>query len=141
MSSNVPRFQRTTGRQVTPLNPAAGAEFGVLAQELERFSAQKNAELDKRAEESGGQSGLLAGSKGEFEQSGSARTIRGRAFNRGVIVAHQAALQTDIRDTLGRYEIAHEADPDTFNAKASGLHSQRLLIKRLVGLVEVLPAL
>ena len=121
MSSRPPRFQRTLSRQIRPINPQAGAEFSAVAQELEDFTARQSATLDREAEEAGLLSGEQAGAGGEFEQTGSQRTIRGRAFNRAVEVSHQAALQTDLRDSVTRFEIENERDPDAFDAQAEGL--------------------
>lgn len=120
MASKTPRFERRITRTPAPIDPLAGAEFGVVAQELERFSAQRQAELDEAAEQSGFEEGQLAGSEGEAA-TGSERTIRGRAFNRGVLVSHQAALQTDIRDSVARFELEHEREPEAFDAKVEGL--------------------
>ncbi|HVJ23916.1 MAG TPA: hypothetical protein VM756_08270, partial [Burkholderiales bacterium] len=42
-------------------------------------------------------------------------------FQEGAMVAHQAALQTDIRNNIGRYVIEAPDDPDAFDAKVAGL--------------------
>ncbi len=114
-----PRFTRQVQRDVAPANPLAGAAATELRNELENFSARRNAELDRRAEEEGFLEGQQAGPGGEFE--GREDTIRGRAFQRGVVVAHQAALQTDIRDSIAGYALEHPNDPDGFDAKVEAL--------------------
>ena len=120
MSSKAPRFKRTLGRQVSRIDPFAGIGESVLARELEGFNARRQAELDERARQESFLSGQQAGEEGA-EADASERTIRGRAFNRGVLVSHQAALQTDIRDNVERFELEHESDPEGFDAKVEGL--------------------
>jgi hypothetical protein len=116
MASKAPRFQRTLNRTRARIDPFAGAAESELAGELEGFAARRSAELDKRASEEG----FLAGTQaGEGEES--ARTIRGRAFNRGVLASQQAAQQTDLRDNIERIELEHENDPEAFDQKVAGL--------------------
>lgn len=119
MSSRPPRFVRTLGRQVSPIDPLAGAAESELSRELEAFSQRRARELDERAAQEGFLAGQQAGP--EAEADASERTIAGRAFNRGVLMSHQAALQTDIRDSVERFELEHERDPEGFDAKVNGL--------------------
>lgn len=120
MASRPPRFFRRFARQPQAPDPTAGQAAAALAAELEGFSARLNERLDRTAAEQGFQAGVEAGTAGE-PISGSTFSIRGRAFNEGAIVAHQAALQTDIRDSLDRFELEHPDDPEAFDARAEGL--------------------
>lgn len=120
MSSRPPRFERTLERQVGVINPEAGAAEFTLARELEAFSARRQAELDQRADEESELAGQLAAMEGG-QPLDRERTIRQRAFNRGVRIVHQAAVQTDIRDSIARLELEHPTDPDTFRAHVEGL--------------------
>lgn len=120
MSSRPPRFERTLNRQPARINPLAGAPEGVLIQELEDFAARRSAELDRRAEESGFLAGQQAAGQGAAADA-SERTIRGRAFNRGVLAVQQAAQQTDLRDNIERFELENERNPEAFDAKVEGL--------------------
>ncbi len=116
MASKPPRFQRTLSRQVAPIDPLAGAAEGELVRELEAFGERRKVALDRQAAEEGFFAGQAAG-----EATGNERTIRGRAFNRGALAAQQASQQTDLRNTIGRFELEHEGDPEAFDAKVEGL--------------------
>lgn len=115
MSIRFPRFTRQVQRQTGVINPGAGDDMAALANELEAFSARRQDELDERVAEDAYQAGLSG------EETTGRNTIAGRAFDRGVIVSHQAALQTDIRDSIGRFSIDHPNDPDAFDARVTGL--------------------
>lgn len=117
MASRPPRFERTISRQVAPIDPLAGAAEAELAQELEAFSERLSANLDRQAAESA----FLEGQQSGADPDRSEFTIRGRAFNRGVIASQQAAQQTDIRDSVERFELENDADPEAFDAKVTGL--------------------
>lgn len=114
-----PRFTRQEQRQTGVINPAAGADMESLANELEAFSARNAQRLEERTAEDAYQAGLEA--EPGTAPDGSRGTIAGQAFNRGVIVSHQAALQTDIRDSIGRFAIEHPNDPDAFDGQVAGL--------------------
>ena len=119
MSSTPPRFERRLGRQVAPVNTLAGAPGEAIAAELEAFQERQNQREDRAAAEEALLAGLNA--PAGTEATGSKRTIRGRAFNRGVIASQQAAQQTDIKASIDAFEIEHDHDPDGFDAKADGL--------------------
>jgi hypothetical protein len=114
------RFQRQIGVEAPPSNPSAGADSNELAHELEAFSSRRAAQLAEQTEERALIAGQEAGSQGA-PANGSENTIAGRAFNRGALVAHQAAIQTDIRDSIGQFAIETPEDPDAFSAKVEGL--------------------
>jgi hypothetical protein len=116
----LPRYDRSTQLETGISAGAAGAPGQALAAELDRFVEQRNQELDKRAEEEGFAAGQTAGQEGDLGPS-NPTTISGRAFQQGAIVAHQAAVQTDIRDQVGRYAIESPDDPDAFDAKVAGM--------------------
>lgn len=118
--AQLPRYERTQQLQTGISAGAAGAPGQALAQELDRFVEQRNQELDRRAEEQGFAAGEAAGTQGELGPQ-NPHTIAGRAFEKGAIVAHQAAVQTDIRDQVGRYVIEAPDDPDAFDAKVAGM--------------------
>ncbi|HVJ22325.1 MAG TPA: hypothetical protein VM756_00150, partial [Burkholderiales bacterium] len=115
-----PRYTRETELQTGIAARNAGAPGMALAQELEQFTSQRDAELDRRAAEEGQLAGLEAGQRGELGPD-NPRSIRDRAFQEGALVAHQAALQTDIRNNVGRFVIEAPDDPDAFDAKVTGL--------------------
>lgn len=114
------RFTRQQGVTPPPVNPAAGADASELSQELERFSSQRQAELAQRTEEQSFLAGQQAGSEGGAADR-SEYSIAGRAFNRGALVAHQAALQTDIRNSVGQFAIENPEDPQGFESRVAGL--------------------
>lgn len=116
----MPRFTRQIGVQAAPANPAAGAEGNELHQELERFSSQRAAELANQAEEASYIQGQEAGATGGAADANTF-TARGRAYNRGALIAHQAAIQTDIRDSVGKFAAENPRDPDAFSARVDGL--------------------
>lgn len=115
-----PRYGRTEQLQTGIINPAAGAPGEALAAELEQFSGRMNQRLDQRAADEGELAGLEAGQEGDLGPA-NPQTIRGQAFQRGAMLAHQAALQTDIRDSVGRYQLEAPDDPDLFDQKIAGL--------------------
>lgn len=115
-----PRYGRTEQVQTGIGNPAAGAEYSQLEQELEGFSARRAAQLDQQAADEGELEGLAAGQRGDLGAD-QPRTIRGRAFARAAQLSHQAALQTDIRDSIGRFQLEAPDDPDLFDGKVAGL--------------------
>jgi len=116
----VRRFTREVTPTTAGVDPNAGDPGQVLAAELERFSARRNQELDQAAAEAGFQEGQELGAGGEAIP-GQSMTIRGRARRRGAILAHQAAVQTDIRDQVGQFAIEHPNDPEAFDARVAGL--------------------
>lgn len=118
--AGIPRYERSTQLQVGNINPDAGAPGQALAAELDRFTEQRARELDQRAAEQGLAAGEAAGAEGNLGPS-NPTTITGRAFQQGALVAHQAAIQTDIRDSVGRFAIESPDDPDAFDAKVAGL--------------------
>jgi hypothetical protein len=121
VSSRPPRFTRQVQAGTSrAINPSAGADSSALAQELEAFGERRQRDLERLGTEQGYQAGLAAGAAGE-EISGNEFTARGRAFNQGAQVAHQAAVQTDIRDSIERYELEHQDDPEAFQAKYDGM--------------------
>lgn len=120
MAGQFPRFDRQTQLQTGVSAAAAGAPGEALAAELDRFTERRNAELDQRADEEGFAAGQLAGEKGDLGPD-HPNTIAGRAFQRGAVLAHQAAVQNDIRDSVGKYAIESPDDPDAFDAKVAGL--------------------
>lgn len=111
-----PRYERQVAPETGVIARNAGADSAALAQTLEEFSSRRNAELDRMAEQSGYEAGLGGG-----ELKKNPRTIRDRAFNEGAMVAHQAAIQTDIRDSVGKFAVDHPDDPEAFDAKVQGL--------------------
>ena len=113
------RYQRSVAVRTGGGNPIAGAASSELARSLEEFSSRRHAALDRQAEEAGFLEGQNAGPDAEANRDDN--SIRGNAFNRGVLVAHRAALQTDIRDNVQRFEIENEDDPDAFQAQLDGL--------------------
>lgn len=113
-----PRFERQQQRETGVIARNAGADSDSLARTLEDFSSRRSAELDRMAQEQGYAAGL---EQPEGPIGGNDRTIAGRAFREGATVAHQAALQTDIRDSVGRFAIEHPNDPAAFDAKVEGL--------------------
>lgn len=115
-----PRYQRTEQVQTGIGNRLAGAGFSQLESELEGFAARRNQELDQRAAEEGELAGLEAGQSGDLGED-NPTTIRGRSFQRAAQLSHQAALQTDIRDSIGRFQLEAPDDPDAFDAKVTGL--------------------
>ena len=116
MARGTPRFTRQEEVQTGIRNPSAGAAGETIAAELEAFSQRRNAELDRQAQEQG----LIEGQSLEEipEESG---TIRGRARRQGAILAHQAALQTDIRDSVARIALENPNDPEAFQKAVDGL--------------------
>jgi hypothetical protein len=133
MSSRPPRFQRRVQLQTGVSNPNAGADFDVFSREMEQFSQRQQFRLDQAAADDGFLAGQQAGMAGEAPTG--SRTISGRARDRGIIVAQQAALQTELRDTITRYQIEHSNDPAAFQARVDGL----LQGKRAETMPELLP--
>lgn len=115
-----PRYGRDTQVQTGIAAGNTGAPGEALAHELDNFEATRNAELDRRAEEQGYQAGLAGGGQGDLGPQ-DPHSIRERAFQQGAIVAHQAAVQTDIRDNVQKFVIEAPDDPDAFDAKVSGM--------------------
>lgn len=118
MSSKPPRFQRTTQLDTRPIPTGAGAPESQLANVLEDFADRAQNTLDRQAGESAFLEGQLS-ETGDF--TGNDNTIRGRAFNAGVMASQQAAQQTDLRDSIAGFELENEADPDAFQAQVDGL--------------------
>lgn len=102
------------------VNRAAGADSSALEQTLEQFSQNRAAAIAQRNTERAFLAGQQSGGQGGPADA-TELTSAGRAFNRGAMLAHQAAVQTDIRDSVGRYAIEHPEDPDGFQAKVDGL--------------------
>lgn len=116
----IPRYDRTEQLQPGSINRAAGAPGEALASALEQFSSRMQDRADERAQEQGLLEGQAAGLQGNLGPQ-DPRTIRDRAFQQGALVAHQAAVQTDIRDSISRFQTEAPDDPDAFDAKVAGL--------------------
>jgi hypothetical protein len=115
-----PRYERTSQLQPGAINRSAGAPGEALSQELERFQSMAEQRLNQRAQETGYQEGLTAGTAGDLGPD-HPTTVRARAFQQGAMVAHQAALQTDIRNNVARFQDENPYDPDAFDAQVKGL--------------------
>lgn len=116
----LPRYERGTQLQTGIAAQNVGQPGQALAAELDRFTEQRNQELDQRAQEQGALAGEAAGAQGQLGPQ-NPTSIRARAFQQGALLAHQAAIQTDIRDNVGKFAIETPDDPDAFDAKVAGL--------------------
>ena len=116
------RYERQT--YYRPQKPAGEGDarfFGSLSERLQRFSQQTGRELDQRAATEGEQAGRAAAA-GQLQAPDvpDDNTIRSQAFRTGALVAHGAAVQSDIRNTVARLEQEHDTDPEGFREALRG---------------------
>lgn len=122
MSSRPPRFERQIEQQTGIINPAAGGEHEIIASELMAFSQRRAAQFAQDREQAAFQEGQQVGAAGGAADRREWNRAN-RAFNKGVLVSHQAALQTDVRDQISRFHLESPADPEAFMARVEGLRT------------------
>lgn len=115
------RFQRETTFEKPAIDMTEARGFQTLASKLQSFSMRQQDILDSQAALEGERRGQAeaAGKVGGVELR-QEQTIRARAFNKGAQMAHAAAIQTDIRSSIGRMELQHKSDPAGFDAALQG---------------------
>lgn len=120
MASRPPRFERQIQAQAPAIDPMAGAAQEHIAAELERFVTRRAEGWVAQREDEAFAQGQQAALEGGVADRAEWNRVN-RAFNRGVLVAQQAALQTDVRDSIARFHLDHPNDPDAFAARVDGL--------------------
>lgn len=117
-----PRFEQ---RSFSPSSGSSGeAELLTgLADRLERFGrqAERQFAIDQARDQQAAlgqaaEAGRLAGATTDFQRREGDDPITAE-FNRQALIAHKAAIQSDIRLTVGRLASEHPDDPVTLNAK------------------------
>jgi hypothetical protein len=114
------RYERTEQLQPGIVDNDAGRFGRQLAETLGRWNDQMAETQARRRTAEGAQAGEAAGTRGDLGKAKPV-TFYDRAFSEAAMVAHQAAVQTDIRDSVGRFAIESPDDPDAFDAKMQGL--------------------
>jgi len=115
------RYQRSVQVQAISPSTQQAQNFESLADRLRSFADRKSAQLDQQAVIEGEQAGLAAatGKLGGQDLSDNS-TIRSRAFNKGAMTAHAAAIQVDIRENIARIKQDNQFDSEGFNASVAG---------------------
>jgi hypothetical protein len=113
--AELPRYQQVETYE--PARPSMGQAQALqsLSQKLAAFTQGQQRQADIFAAQEAERAGqaAAAGKKGgvEMQQPG---TIRADAFNKGALMAHAAAIQTDIRETTARLETTFATNMEGF---------------------------
>ena len=113
--AELPRYQQVETYE--PARPSMGQAQALqsLSQKLAAFTQGQQRQADIFAAQEAERAGqaAAAGKKGgvEMRQPG---TIRADAFNKGALMAHAAAIQTDIRETTARLETTFATNMEGF---------------------------
>lgn len=116
------RYQRS--EQVTPagVSTAKAQSYKSLADKLQNFSNRQQDQADNQASREGelaGQTAAAGKSSGVGFQD--ADTIRGRAFNKGALMAHAAQIQIDVRDKVSTFARENPLDVAGFDSQVEGM--------------------
>jgi len=116
------RYQRSVQIQPTRMGNEQAQGFQTLANRLQSFANQQHQIADKDAERAGtlaGQSAASGKRSGvDFQDTG---TIRGRAFNKGAVLAHAAQIQIDVRTDVSNFARENQYDVTGFDTKVEGM--------------------
>jgi len=113
--AELPRYQQTELYEPAQPSGAQARSLQSLSQKLAAFTEGQQRQADIYAAQEGERAGqaAAAGKKGGVEMASTA-TIRGKAFNKGALMAHAAAIQTDIRETTARLETTFATNMEGF---------------------------
>ena len=115
------RYQRSVS--VTPggVSTAQAQGYQSLANRLKSFANQQHAYADKEAALQGERSGQSeASGKTSGVTMQSQDTIRGRAFNKGAMMAHAAQIQIEVRDKVSEFARNNPYDVAGFDSGVQG---------------------
>lgn len=113
--AELPRYQQVETYEPAPPSMGQARALQSLSQKLAAFTEGQQRQADIFAAQEAERAGqaAAAGKKGgvELQQPG---TIRADAFNKGALMAHAAAIQTDIRETTARLETTFATNMEGF---------------------------
>jgi len=116
------RYQRSVQIQPTAMGNEQAQGFQTLANRLQSFANQQHQIADQDAAREGelaGQTAASGKSSGvEFQDAG---TIRGRAFNKGALMAHAAQIQIDVRADVQNFARANPLNIEGFDTQVEGM--------------------
>lgn len=116
------RYQPSVQIQPTRMGNEEAQGYKSLANRLEAFANQQHQIADRDAEREGELAGQTqaAGKRSgvEFQDAG---TIRGRAFNKGALMAHAAQIQIDVRSDVANYARQNPYNIEGFDSQVEGM--------------------
>jgi hypothetical protein len=116
------RYQRSVQIQPTAMGNEQAQGFQSLADRLQSFSNQQGQIADRDAAKEGELSGQTAASgKSSGVAFHEGDTIRGRAFNKGALMAHAAQIQIDVRSDVANFARTNPFDIEGFDAQVEGM--------------------
>ena len=116
------RYQSSVQIQPTRMGNEEAQGFQTLANKLQSFANQQHSIADRDAAREGELAGQTqaAGKRSgvEFQDAG---TIRGRAFNKGALMAHAAQIQIDVRTDVANFARNNPYDIAGFDSQVDGM--------------------
>lgn len=127
--AELPRYQQTELYEPAQPSGAQARSLQSLSQKIAAFTEGQQRQADIYAAQEGERAGQAAAAgKIKGVEMASTATIRGKAFNKGALMAHAAAIQTDIRETTARLETTFATNMEGFQqameSYKEGLFSQ-----------------
>ncbi len=116
------RYQRSVQIQPTAMGNEQAQGFQSLANKLQSFANQQSQIADQDAAREGELSGQTAASgKSSGVDFHEGNTIRGRAFNKGALMAHAAQIQIDVRSDVANFARTNPFDIEGFDTQVEGM--------------------
>ena len=116
------RYQRSVQIQPTAMGNEQAQGFQSLADKLQSFANQQGQIADRDAAREGELSGQTAASgKSSGVDFHEGNTIRGRAFNKGALMAHAAQIQIDVRSNVANFARTNPFNVEGFDAQVEGM--------------------
>jgi len=116
------RYQRS--ETVTPagVSNSKARSYQSLSARLKSFANQQGQLADQSAAREGELAGQTAASgKSSGVQMQDINTIRGRAFNKGAMMAHAAQIQIDVRSDVANYARTNHLNVEGFDSQVEGM--------------------